>query len=107
MTKTSLKLRKHKTINYAIYILLKDVKILIKILFNFSSYNLNDHEKSVLCKGLKTHLKFLLPFEMLFGESTDLDIGNFNKECVRSRFQDSDYSLFKQVSKISDKNLPI
>ena len=23
-----------------------------KVIFNFSSYNLNDHEKSVLCKGL-------------------------------------------------------
>ena len=23
-----------------------------KVIFNFSSYNLNDHEKSALCKGL-------------------------------------------------------
>ena len=51
--------------------------------------------------------EFLLPCEMLFGESTNLDIGNFNKECVKSKLQDSFYSSFKQVSKISDKNLPI
>ena len=45
-----------------------------KVLFNFSSYSLNDHEKSVLCKGLifcysnKSYLfkvQNLLPFEMI------------------------------------------
>ena len=33
-----------------------------------------------------------------------MDIGNFNKECVKSRLRDSAYLSFKQVSKISDKN---
>ena len=42
---------------------------------------------------------------MLFREITSLDIENFNKECVKSRLRDSTYSSFKQVSKISDKNL--
>ena len=49
-----------------------------KVIFNFSSYNLNDHEKSVLCKGLNfvsppkaiEYSQFLLPFEMLFREIT-------------------------------------
>ena len=41
---------------------------------------------------------------MLFREITNLDIGNFNKECVKSRLRDSAYSSFKQVFKISDKN---
>ena len=84
-----------------------------KVIFNFSSYNLNDHEKSVLCKGLNftippkaiEYSEFLLPFEMLFREITSLDIGDFNKECVKSRLRDSAYSSFKQVSRISDKNL--
>ena len=40
---------------------------------------------------------------MLFREITNLDIGNFNKECVKSRLRDSAYSSFKQVFKISDK----
>ena len=83
-----------------------------KVIFNFSSYNLNDHEKSVLCKGLNftippkaiEYSEFLLPFEMLFREITSLDIGDFNKECVKSRLRDSAYSSFKQVSRISDKN---
>ena len=49
-----------------------------KVIFNFSSYNLNDHEKSVLCTGLNfvtppkaiEYSQFLLPFEMLFREIT-------------------------------------
>ena len=40
-----------------------------------------------------------------FREITSLDIGDFNKECVKSRLRDSAYSSFKQVSRISDKNL--
>ena len=73
-----------------------------KVIFNFSSYNLNDHEKSVLCKGLNftippkaiEYSEFLLPFEMLFTETTSLDIGDFNKECVKSRLQDHHLSKF-------------
>ena len=86
-----------------------------KVIFNFSSYNLNDHEKSVLYKGLNfaippkaiEYSEFLLPFEMLFREITSFDIANFNKECVKSRLRDSAYSSFKQVSKISNKHLSI
>ena len=45
-----------------------------KVIFNFSSYELSDVEKSVLCKGLNFSVKpksieyseFLLPFELLF-----------------------------------------
>ena len=58
-----------------------------KVIFNFSSYNLNDHEKLVLCKGLNftippkaiEYSEFLLPCEMLFREITGLDIGDFNE----------------------------
>ena len=31
--------------------------------------------------------EFLQLFEMLFRETNTLDIGNFNKECVKSRLQ--------------------
>ena len=66
-----------------------------KVIFNFSSYNLNDHEKSVLCKGLYFAIppkatkcsEFLLRFEMLFREITSLDIGDFSKECVKVDFE--------------------
>ena len=42
---------------------------------------------------------------MLLTEISSLDIGDFNKECVKSRLQDSRNSSFKQFSKISDKNI--
>ena len=61
-----------------------------KAIFNFSSYNLNDHEKLILCKGFNfavplkaiEYSEFLLPLEMLFTEITNLNICDFNKECV-------------------------
>ena len=34
-----------------------------------------------------------------------MDIGDFNKECVKSRLRDRAYSSFKQVSRISNKSL--
>ena len=45
-----------------------------KVIFSFSSDNLNNHQKSVLCKGVNftippkaiEYSEFLLPFEMLF-----------------------------------------
>ena len=48
----------------------------------------------------------LLPFEKLFRDANSLNSSSFDKECVKSRLQDCAYSSFKQVSKISDKNLP-
>ena len=38
-------------------------------------------------------------------KSRSYDIGNFNKECVKSRLRNSVYSSFKQASRISDKDL--
>ena len=42
---------------------------------------------------------------MLFRDINSLEVINRNKECVKSRRQDSTYTSFKQVSKISQKNL--
>ena len=58
-----------------------------KVIFNFSSSGLNDHEKYVLCKGLNFALspeaieysEFLLPLEMLFSEISSFDMDNFDK----------------------------
>ena len=82
-----------------------------KVKFSFSSYNLNDDEKSVLYKGLNfaippkatEYSEFLVLFEMLFSETICLDICNFNKECVKSRLRNRAYSLFKQVIQKADK----
>ena len=42
---------------------------------------------------------------MLLRKITSLGIGNFQKECVKSRLWHSAYSSFKQVSRTSEKNL--
>ena len=50
-----------------------------------------------MCKGLDftippkaiEYSEFLLPFEVLFREITGLYIGDFNKECVKSRLRDT------------------
>ena len=84
-----------------------------QVIFNFSSYNVSDQEKIVLSKGLsfaippKTirYSKSLVPFEILFRDISRLDVSNLNKECVKSRLQNSAYTSFKQFSKISEKNL--
>ena len=36
--------------------------------------------------------EFLLPFEMLFKDITNLDTGNFNKECVKNKLHKSTHS---------------
>ena len=62
-----------------------------KVIFNFSSYNLNDHKKLVLCKGLNfaippkaiEYSELLLLCEMLFREITSSDVGDCNKECQK------------------------
>ena len=84
-----------------------------KVTFNFSSYNLYHHEKIVLCKDLSFAIRsktiensdFLVPFEMLFRGSNNLEVSNLNKECVKSRLRDSAYTSFKQISNISEKHL--
>ena len=42
---------------------------------------------------------------MLFRDMNSLEVSNLKKECVKSRLRDSTYTSFKQVSKISEKNL--
>ena len=64
-----------------------------KVIFNFSSYNLSDHEKIVLSKGLsfaippKTieYSELLVPFEILFRDINSLEVSNLNKECDKSK----------------------
>ena len=84
-----------------------------KVIFNFSSYNLSDHEKIVRSKGSNftippkaiEYSEFLIPFEMLLRDINSLEVSNLNKECVKSRLWDTAYISFKQVSNISEKNL--
>ena len=55
-----------------------------RVIFNFSSYELTDEEKNVLCKGLNFSVKpgwieyseCLLPFELLFRDIKRKDLCN-------------------------------
>ena len=84
-----------------------------KLIFSFSSCRLNNHEKSLLCKGLNfaipprniTYSDYLLPLELLFRHVNSSNFSSFDKECVKNRLRDCAYPPFKQVSKIFDKNL--
>ena len=68
-----------------------------KIVFNFSSRELNDDEKSLLCKGLKfsippKHLDYsdhMLPFELLFRDINKIEMANEDKEFRKYRLKDS------------------
>ena len=42
---------------------------------------------------------------MLFRYINGLEVSNLNKECVKRGLRDSAHTSFKQVSKISEKNL--
>ena len=42
---------------------------------------------------------------MLFRNIISIEVINFNNECIRSSLRDNVYTSFKQVSKISEKNL--
>ena len=61
-----------------------------KATFNFSSYNLSDHKKIVLSKGLNFTIPpntiecsvLLVLFEMLFRDINSLEVSNLNKEYV-------------------------
>ena len=47
----------------------------------------------------------ILNIQNFFRDINSLEIRNLNKECFKSRLRDSAYTSFKQVSKISEKNL--
>ena len=60
------------------------------VVFNFSSYRVNSHEKLLLYKELNLAIppksikypNFLLPFELLFSDTNSLNFSSFDKRCV-------------------------
>ena len=84
-----------------------------KVTFNFSSHELNDDQKSLLCKGLKfsippKHLDYpdhMLPFKLLFRGINEIEITNADKEFMKSRLKDSAFTSFWLYNYISKVNL--
>ena len=70
--------------------IINNLAVATRITINYSRAK---NEKSVLCESLNFAIQpkaiecseFLLPFEMLLRKITSLGIGNFQKECVKSR----------------------
>ena len=68
-----------------------------KVILNFSSHELNDDEKSLLCKGLKfsippKHLDYpdhMLPFKLLFRGINRIEMPNEDEEFMKRKLKDS------------------
>ena len=85
-----------------------------EVIFNFSSHVLNTTEKSLLSKGLNfaippkniNYADYMIPFELLYRDVDSLEVSNLDKEFIKSRLRDSDFSSCKDASKTFEKNLP-
>ena len=83
-----------------------------RVIFNFSSYELTDEEKNVLCKGLNFSVKpgwieyseFLLPFELLFRDIKREDLCNKDMSLIKARLLDTALTSYQNFS--SDKDPP-
>ena len=74
---------------------------------------MNDHEKSLLYKGLNfsippkdiNYADYLLPIELLYRDINSLRISNFDLDCIKARLRDSEFSSYKETSKFTKNNL--
>ena len=77
-----------------------------KVIFNFSSYELSDFEKSVLCKDLNFLVKpksieyseFLLPFELLFWDVKQENLCSEDLSLMKARLLDITLSSYESFS---------
>ena len=83
-----------------------------RVILSFSSYELTDEEKNVLCKGLNFSVKpgwieyseFLLPFELLFRNIKREDLCNKDMSLIKARLLDTALTSYQNFS--SDKDPP-
>ena len=84
-----------------------------KIMFNFSSYQLSEHEKSLLNKGLNfaispknlNYADYMLPFELLFRDIDLLDIPRTDRDFIQVRLRCCAFTSYRAAGKNADKNL--
>ena len=84
-----------------------------KVLFNFSSHSLTEHEKSLLSRALNfallpknvNYADYLLPFELLFRDIDLCEVPNYDIEFIRSASRDFAFTYFRDSSKINENNL--
>ena len=80
-----------------------------KVVFNFSTHVLTDHEKSLLSKGLNfaipakgiNYADYLLQFELMYKDINSLRTSIFDFDCTMTRLRG-----YKETSKFMESNLP-
>ena len=83
------------------------------VLFNFSSHQVTEHEKSLLSSGLNfaippknlNYADYLLPFELLFRDIDLLDIPRTDRDFIHGRPRDCAFTSYRDVGKNIDRNL--
>ena len=73
-----------------------------KVIFNFSSHELSDDEKSLRCKGLNFSIRpkrldypdHMSPFELLFRDINKNEMPNEEKKFIRSRLKEYAFTSF-------------
>ena len=83
-----------------------------KVIFNFSSYNLSEHEKNVLCKVLNFAIKpnkieyseYLVPFELLYRDLKKEEISSDDLSIIKARLLDTALTSYQDF--VNDKSLP-
>ena len=84
-----------------------------KIISTFSSHEIRDDEKSLLCKGLKFsvppkglyYADHMLPFQLLFKVINKTEMSNEDKDSIKSRLKDSTFTSFWSQNYNSEINL--
>ena len=75
-----------------------------QVIIDFSSYQLNDVEKSLLAKGFNFVLPpkildradYLLPFERVYGDIKTLNVSSSDLDIIKVALKDYAYSSFKK-----------
>ena len=78
-----------------------------KVIYNFSNYHLTDSDKSLLIKGLNfaippkkiEYSKFLLPFELLFGDIKSNSESSVDLASVKGCLQDKTFTSYSAFNK--------
>ena len=84
-----------------------------KVMFNFSSHELSDYEKSLLCKGFNfsippkrlAYADHILPFELLFRDINKDEMSNEGKEFIKTRRKDSAFTSYRSYNYNIEINL--
>ena len=83
-------------------------------MLSFSSYQLSEHEKALLSKGLNfaispknlNYADYMLPFELLFRDIDLLDIQRTDRDFIQGRLRDFVFISDRDTGANADKNLP-